>query len=102
MEGSGSYYWAILPLFTGAALALSWIVGVGIVPSALVVGSAFPAIVVVRVVIDGAQDPTAHNLWPFEVVLAMVTGMVMTFPAAAIGGLLRRLTHRGQPPGGKT
>jgi hypothetical protein len=32
--------------------------------------------VVVRIVIDTRQDPTAHNLWPFEVILA-VTGALI-------------------------
>src|SRR5437660_4825508 len=89
---AADFHWETLPLLAGVAVVLSWIVGVGIIPSALVVGSAFPAIIFARVVLDCIQDPTRHNLWPFEVVVAFVFGMVMAFPPAGIGWLLRRIT----------
>lgn len=46
----------------------------------LAIGTTIPAVVMVRVVIDTAVDPTSHNLWPFEVVLS---GFVGAFVAAA-------------------
>lgn len=90
---NGAFRWETIPLLAGAALFLSWIIGAGIVASALAVGSAFPAIVLARVVLDG---PTTHNLWPLEVAIACGPGMMMTFPSAALGWLLRRVTHRGR------
>ena len=49
---AADFHWETLPLLAGVAVVLSWIVGVGIIPSALVVGSAFPAIIFTRVVLD--------------------------------------------------
>jgi hypothetical protein len=90
------FHWEILPLIAGVAYSLSWLLGVGIIPSALVLGSAFPAIILGRVVLDCVHDPTNHNLWPFEVGAAFIFGMMMAFPSAAVGWLLRRITHRGR------
>lgn len=90
----GGSPWPILTLTAGVAVFLSWVAGVGIVPTALVVGCAFPGVIVGRIVLDGSQDPTSHNLAPFEVVGALIFGMVMAFPSALIGRLLRRITHR--------
>ncbi|HET6350238.1 MAG TPA: hypothetical protein VFH88_14260 [Candidatus Krumholzibacteria bacterium] len=50
----------------------------------LVVGSAAPAAIAARVVVDTARDPTSHNLWPFELVLGGIVG----YAAAAVGALL--------------
>jgi hypothetical protein len=50
----------------------------------LVVGAAVPAAVFARVIVEGMKDPTSHNLWPFEVVIALVVGL----GASVIGTLL--------------
>jgi hypothetical protein len=81
-------------LLAVTALALPLVSGAGIIPSGIVVGATFPAVVLVRVVLDGMNDPTDHNLWPFEVAIASAFGVGIALPTAAIGGLLRRVTHR--------
>ena len=48
------------------------------------VGASAPAAVAVRVFVEIILDPTSHNLWPFEIVIAAATG----FACAAAGGLL--------------
>ncbi len=53
----------------------------------LVVGAAVPAAVFARVIVEGIKDPTSHNLWPFEVVIALFLGL----GASAIGTLLGSL-----------
>lgn len=58
----------------------------------LTAGSAVPAAVVLRVIVETVADPTSHNLWPFEVVIASIVGMV----AAGAGVLLARLVPRGR------
>jgi len=93
------FRWETLPLLAGVAIVLAWIIDAGIIGSAVVVGIAFPAIVFGRVVLDCIDDPTRHNLWPFEVFMALVIGMIIAFPAAALGWLLRRITHRSRADG---
>ena len=91
---NSGFPWETILLLAGVALLLSWVIGAGVVASAIAIGSAFPAIIFVRVVLDGMEDPTNHNLWPFEIVMAFGIGMIATFPFAAFGALLRRITHR--------
>lgn len=50
-----------------AGVARSWKI-------ALVVGSAPAAAVLMRVVRDTVGDPTSHNLWPIELVIALALG----------------------------
>jgi biotin transporter BioY len=53
----------------------------------LVIAASLPAVILARVGVDTAQDPTSHNLWPFEVFFAWIVGL----PAAAAGALLARV-----------
>lgn len=57
-----------------------------------ILGSTVPAVVLVRVVVEVAGDPTSHNLWPFELVIAGVTGVVVAGAGAGIGALWRRFS----------
>jgi hypothetical protein len=101
-EWSGSYQehlkagcpWQFFAVTAGVAIAVSSIGGIRIGPTALVVGCAFPAVILGRIALDVAEDPTNHNLWPFEVAIAFILGMVTAFPAAAIGGIPRWIAHR--------
>ncbi len=64
----------------------------------LVVAAAVPATVMARVVVDTSQDPTSHNLWPFEVALAWLVGLLASLAGAALGSapaLLARGESRG-------
>ena len=57
----------------------------------LVTMAACPAVaVVLRVAVETAADPTSHNLWPFEVVIALVAGAVAVLPALVAGVIARR------------
>jgi hypothetical protein len=53
------------------------------VPAAAVV------FVVLRIVIDTARDPTSHNLWPFEILMAG-TGALLCIGVLALVRRLRR------------
>ena len=55
-----------------------------ILKTILVVGAAVPAAVVARVLVEAIKDPTSHNLWPLEAVIALVLGL----STSAIGTLL--------------
>ena len=47
-------------------------------------------VVMLRIAVDLGKDPTSHNLWPFEVVLAAFVGAVASGVGLGIGFLLRR------------
>ena len=53
----------------------------------LVVGAAVPAAVLARVAVDTAKDPTSHNLWPLELIIAAVVGMVCSSTGVLVGSL---------------
>ena len=57
--------------------------------SASVAGVAVPGAVLARVVYEANADPTSHNLWPFEIVIAIGVGLIAAAVGALIGGLLR-------------
>jgi hypothetical protein len=57
----------------------------------LVLAAAVPAAVMARVVVDTTRDPTSHNLWPFELVIAFLVGLGGTVPGTLIGSVFRRL-----------
>ena len=57
---------------------------------AILIG-AVPAAVMARVVVDTTRDPTSHNLWPFELVIAFLVGLAGTVPGALIGSVFRRM-----------
>ena len=57
----------------------------------LAVGASVPAAVLVRVAVDMAKDPTAHNLWPFEFIIAALVGVFCSSAGALIGSLLALL-----------
>ena len=57
----------------------------------LVVGASVPAAVMARVVHDTWSDPTSHNLWPFELILAAGPGLLVAAIGALAGGQARQL-----------
>ncbi|WP_291271228.1 hypothetical protein [Geothrix sp.] len=63
----------------------------GVGRATLITGSAVPSAVMARVVVEGMKDPTSHNLWPFEVVMAAAFGFGLAFSCVLAGRLLRRM-----------
>jgi hypothetical protein len=58
----------------------------------LIVGSAVPAAVMARVSWETTRDPTSHNLWPFELIIALMVGLACSLGgtvAGKIGAMLR-------------
>jgi hypothetical protein len=53
----------------------------------LVVGAAVPIAVLARVIVDAVKDPTSHNLWPLELIIAAVVGIVCSSAGALLGSL---------------
>jgi hypothetical protein len=110
----GALYWPIaysevelpssLPAFGLVVLAVSAMVLRGGTATPfwaawLFPAAAVPAVVMARVVVETSSDPTSHNLWPFEVVIAVVVGGVVSALGFAVGELVRHLTRPKQPAG---
>ena len=55
-------------------------------PTTLIVGASVPAAVLARVIYDASHDPTSHNLWPLEIVLAAGPGILLALVGALAGG----------------
>lgn len=53
-----------------------------------VVGVSVPVTVFARVMMDGVKDPTSHNLWPFEIIIALLTGFSCALIGAVAGSLV--------------
>jgi hypothetical protein len=82
----------LLVVVVGAALARA--VGTcRFVATWLVMGLSVPVVVVGRVVVDTAVDPTSHNLWPFEVIIACVVGLLASLTGVVAGSIYRRLSR---------
>lgn len=59
------------------------------------------AAIVARVLVGTAIDPTSHNLWPLEVIIAFMVGFVCALGGALVGSLIARwlpnLPGKGRP-----
>lgn len=53
--------------------------------------AAFPAAVGGRVFVEVLQDPTDHNLWPFELIYAAVVSLAAVVPGILAGWAVRRV-----------
>jgi hypothetical protein len=84
-----------LPLWATPALLLFAALGLGAYRPAMAarwaaaIGSALPCWVIVNIVVDSASDATSHNLFPIEIVLAVVA----SFPASFLGAYAGRLVR---------
>ncbi len=59
----------------------------------LAVGATIPAVVMARVTVDTAADPTSHNLWPFEIVLSGLVGASVAAAGTVMGSIPNWLTR---------
>lgn len=62
--------------------------------AAPMVAVAVVAVVIVRIHLDTAHDPTSHNLWPFEIVIALGVGLASALPVAIVGGIAEMLLSK--------
>jgi hypothetical protein len=65
-----------------------------ILTAILTVGAAVPTAILARVEVETARDPTSHNLWPFEVIIAAVVGVLCSSAGALAGSLFARFSDR--------
>lgn len=59
-----------------------------------IVGASVPAAVFARVIVDGVKDPSSHNLWPLEIIIALPMGLACAIAGAIAGHLVARLFAR--------
>jgi hypothetical protein len=64
----------------------------------LVVGASVPAAVLARVAVETTKDPTSHNLWPFEFIIATVVGLFCSSIGAFVGSLPALLSRHKDAP----
>ncbi|MBX6330847.1 MAG: hypothetical protein IRY91_03265 [Gemmatimonadaceae bacterium] len=80
-----------------AALALRALRTASFVKVTCVLGSSVPAAAFARVAEDVVKDPTSHNLWPFEIAIALPIGFGCALAGAVVGSLFAFITaERGQ------
>lgn len=53
-----------------------------------------PAAVAGRALVEGVMDPTSHNLWPLEIIIASAVGFVCATGGACVGWLAAQWTLR--------
>jgi uncharacterized membrane protein YfcA len=81
-------------LFLGAlaGLAAGYLIRRGLAAPVLSIALGFGLAVFARMLVETAKDPTSHNLWPFEVAIALAFGLV----AGSLGvGAARALQRFG-------
>ena len=72
------FIFAVILRFSHASISQSF----------MVVGLSVPAMALVRVAVDLFQDPTSHNLWPFEIIIGAGIGIGIAFGGTILGSLL--------------
>lgn len=86
------YTLGLLLVFISAfAFCLS---GTGFLWSTAVLGCSTPLVVATRIIIDIARDSSTHNLFPFELAIAIVIGFSVSGFGALLGVLIRKLFVR--------
>ncbi len=56
---------------------------------ALAMLACVPVIVCISIAKDTARDPTSHNLWPFELIIAAIAGAAVIVPVMLLALALR-------------
>lgn len=65
--------------------------GMGFLWAATIMGLCAPLVVATRIVVDIARDSSTHNLFPFELAIAIIVGFSVAGLGAAVGVLFRRI-----------
>jgi flagellar biosynthesis protein FliR len=73
-----------------AGLLAGFLLRAEVLTPTLAVAAGFVLAVLARVAVETSRDPTSHNLWPFEVVIAGGIGLM----AGLAGVLTARLVQR--------
>jgi len=85
--------WGLLLVFVAAA-GIRITDAAGFLSTSATLALVVPVVVMARVVRDTALDPTSHNLWPFEVVIAGMVGVFVALVGTIAGSLVRVALNR--------
>ena len=85
---------SLLVVFGGAWFLRAY--GNSLLASWIVVGAMVPLVICARITIETSQDPTSHNLWPLEVIIAAGVGFLVSGFGALVGSLYRRIARNGR------
>jgi len=77
-------------LVGGAAGGIGYVSSLRVTQSAMAVAFGVPVAVLMRVLVEGIDEPTSHNLWPLELALSLGIALPPAFAGVFIG-------HRLQP-----
>ncbi len=83
-----SLYGIGLIVLVASAAAVRALTLVGLWKTMAVLGLAPAAAVFARVIVETTLDPTSHNLWPLELVIAVGVGFPLALLSALLGGLV--------------
>lgn len=89
-----STLWTPALLLVAVIPALSRPLSLHPLVAGFVTGASVPIAVMARVVHDTAVDPTSHNLWPLELVIAGFLGFAFSLAGAFAGWLIARMSGR--------
>jgi hypothetical protein len=56
------------------------------------VGMTVPGVVMIRIIVETTKDPTSHNLWPFEVIIAAFFGYAYALAGTIAGHFYAKFT----------
>ena len=87
-----------LLLLGALALALVGFNLAGFRRALVVTAGAVPIAIMLRVAADTMRDTSDHNLWPIELVIGGVAGLMYAVPGAVVGVLIRRARLRKAVP----
>ena len=88
---SDAFYGQGLAVLAIAPLVLAWFARTGFARSLLIPALAPAAALLLRVIVEGIQDPSRHNLWPLALIIVLVLGVVVAAPGAVLSRLLSRV-----------
>lgn len=91
----GASLWVV----AAGALLLRWHEAATLWRVTGVMMASVPMAVFARVVVEGFKDPTSHNLWPFEIIIALALGFCWALGGSVVGSVLAKLFAR-RPSGG--
>ncbi|HEX7034573.1 MAG TPA: hypothetical protein VF210_02290 [Pseudomonadales bacterium] len=86
-----AFYGPGLWVLAAAPLLLARFARSGFVRSFVIAALVPGAALMLRVIVEGIQDPTSHNLWPLALIIVLVLGAVVAAPGAVLGWLLARV-----------